>query len=600
MYFSSLDPRTRVAEHQGPTNLRVRCHLGLEVPEGCGARVGGVTSGWQEGRCIVFDDSFRHEVWNDSDRRRLVLVLDLWHPDLSDDEVALLVGLHRYGAASGAIPKQFWARNDAVRRRGRDGASSVEAPSKNESSLDALRRAIAEKPGDARLHVALGHELSVAGRWSEAEASARAALALAATLPMAHNNLGWARQMQGDTVGAVASYQRALELDPSFGRARRNLASLLSRVGRFPEALALRRAELLAEPESPAALAAVVGEAMRAGDLRLASEHAAHHAALCRGTRWYPVARPDDPELPASVRWERVLTPSKLLHDINQFDYLQRRGILGDELSPVIDSYNRMLDTLRPLGPDARVPLVGAALAEIGYVYNRIVHVRPTPRVARALSSTWDPAAAQDEYLARRPNVVVVDNALTDAALESLRLFCLESTVWSENRYKHGRLGSMFHDGFNCPLLVQIAEELQAAMPRILTPRIPARQIWGYRYATRAPQETPHADFAFVNVNFWITPDEANLDPNTGGLLLYDVTAPEDWDHATYNNNAGLKIYDFLKAKKAKPTHIPYRYNRALIFHSDVFHATPSINFRSGFENRRMNVTVLFGARDRH
>src|SRR5208282_3760709 len=56
-YFSCLDPETRVAPHQGPTNLRVRCHLGLEVPEGCGMRVGGVTGGWQEGRCVVFDDS---------------------------------------------------------------------------------------------------------------------------------------------------------------------------------------------------------------------------------------------------------------------------------------------------------------------------------------------------------------------------------------------------------------------------------------------------------------------------------------------------------------------------------------------------------------
>ena len=340
---------------------------------------------------------------------------------------------------------------------------------------------------------------------------------------MAHNNLAWARQKQGDTAEAVASYESSLELDPSLGRARRNLASLLSHLGRFQEALALRRTELCAEPESPASLAAVVTEAMRAGDLRLASEHAARRAALCRGTRWYPVAREDDPELPPSVRWDRVLTPSKLLHDIQQFEYLQRNGILRDALGPVIDSYDRMVDTLRPLGPDARVPLVGAARAELGYVYNRIVHMRPTPRVPRALSSAWGARAVQEEFLSRRPSAVVVDDALTPDALDSLRLFCLESTVWSENRYRHGRLGSMFHDGFNCPLLVQIAEELQATLPRILTPQVPARQIWGYRYANRAPQETPHADFAVVNVNFWITPDEANLDPSTGGLLVYDA-----------------------------------------------------------------------------
>ena len=122
IYFSCLDPRTRIAPHQGPTNQRLRCHLGLEVPDGCGMRVGGVVGSWQEGRCVVFDDSFWHEAWNDSDRRRVVLIVDLWHPDLSDDEVALLSGLQRYGAANASGAERSWARNDAARRRARDAA----------------------------------------------------------------------------------------------------------------------------------------------------------------------------------------------------------------------------------------------------------------------------------------------------------------------------------------------------------------------------------------------------------------------------------------------------------------------------------------------
>jgi tetratricopeptide (TPR) repeat protein len=404
--------------------------------------------------------------------------------------------------------------------------------------------------------------------------------------------------MQDDPSGAIASFEKALAIDPSCGRARRNLASLLSTLERYGEALELRRAELRAEPESATALAAVVGAAMKAGELEMAAEHAAESAARCRGTRFFPVRRSDDPELPASVPWARMLTPSKLLHDIEQFDYLRGRGILTEELAPVIDAYDDLLDTLRPLGPDARVPLAGAAQAAIGHVYNRIVHVRETPRVTRALSTAWDPAGVEEEFFSHRPNAVVVDGFLTEEALQSLRAFCLESTVWSENRYNHGRLGSMFQDGFNCPLLIQIAEEVHAALPRVLPKDLPARQIWGYKYAPNAPAETPHADFSEVNVNVWITPDDANLDPSTGGLLVYDVAAPEDWDFAMYNSNAGVKIYEYLEAKKAKPRHIAYRYNRALIFDSSIFHATPSITFRGGYEDRRMNVTVLFGARD--
>lgn len=89
-YFSCLDPGTRVAPHRGPTNTRLRLHLGLEVPEKCGLRVGGVKKKWTPGRCLVFDDSFIHDVWNESDRRRIVLIVDIWHPDLTPEEVALL------------------------------------------------------------------------------------------------------------------------------------------------------------------------------------------------------------------------------------------------------------------------------------------------------------------------------------------------------------------------------------------------------------------------------------------------------------------------------------------------------------------------------
>ncbi len=110
-YFSMLEPGTRIAPHTGPTNMRLRCHLGIDVPEGCGLRVGGIERTWEERRCLVFDDSFRHEAWNDGNRPRIALVVDLWHPDLADDEVALLNGLHRYATATGIGLTRYWSRN---------------------------------------------------------------------------------------------------------------------------------------------------------------------------------------------------------------------------------------------------------------------------------------------------------------------------------------------------------------------------------------------------------------------------------------------------------------------------------------------------------
>jgi hypothetical protein len=60
--------------------------------------------------------------------------------------------------------------------------------------------------------------------------------------------------------------------------------------------------------------------------------------------------------------------------------------------------------------------------------------------------------------------------------------------------------------GFNCPLLLQIAEELSEALPRVIGDRYPLRQLWGFKNAPHLPADsTNHADFAAVNVNFWIT-----------------------------------------------------------------------------------------------
>jgi aspartyl/asparaginyl beta-hydroxylase (cupin superfamily) len=67
----------------------------------------------------VFDDSFRHEAWNLSDRDRIVLIVDLWHPDLSDDEVELLSGMHEYAVAHGSNLQRYFARNEAARRKTR-------------------------------------------------------------------------------------------------------------------------------------------------------------------------------------------------------------------------------------------------------------------------------------------------------------------------------------------------------------------------------------------------------------------------------------------------------------------------------------------------
>lgn len=84
--FSLLKPRSRIPAHTGMVNCRLICHLPLIVPPECGFRVAAETREWKVGELLVFDDSVEHEAWNNSDENRLVLIFDVWRPDLTEDE----------------------------------------------------------------------------------------------------------------------------------------------------------------------------------------------------------------------------------------------------------------------------------------------------------------------------------------------------------------------------------------------------------------------------------------------------------------------------------------------------------------------------------
>ncbi|XP_047917599.2 aspartyl/asparaginyl beta-hydroxylase isoform X5 [Anser cygnoides] len=82
--YSVMHPGTHVWPHTGPTNCRLRMHLGLVIPkEGCRIRCAQENRTWEEGKVLIFDDSFEHEVWQDAENYRLIFIVDVWHPELS-------------------------------------------------------------------------------------------------------------------------------------------------------------------------------------------------------------------------------------------------------------------------------------------------------------------------------------------------------------------------------------------------------------------------------------------------------------------------------------------------------------------------------------
>jgi aspartyl/asparaginyl beta-hydroxylase (cupin superfamily) len=91
--FSRMTAGAHIPPHHGFVNTRLICHLPLIVPEGCQLRVGGETRAWREGEALIFDDTIEHEAWNRSGETRVVLLFDIWRPELSAEERGLVTAM---------------------------------------------------------------------------------------------------------------------------------------------------------------------------------------------------------------------------------------------------------------------------------------------------------------------------------------------------------------------------------------------------------------------------------------------------------------------------------------------------------------------------
>jgi hypothetical protein len=84
--FSQLRPGAHIRPHHGLFNFRLICHLPLVVPPDCTLRVGNQQRQWREGELMIFDDSMEHEAWNRSDRQRIILLFEIWRPEIGESD----------------------------------------------------------------------------------------------------------------------------------------------------------------------------------------------------------------------------------------------------------------------------------------------------------------------------------------------------------------------------------------------------------------------------------------------------------------------------------------------------------------------------------
>mmetsp|Transcript_23895 Transcript_23895/g.59010 ORF Transcript_23895/g.59010 Transcript_23895/m.59010 type:complete len:407 (-) Transcript_23895:98-1318(-) len=301
----------------------------------------------------------------------------------------------------------------------------------------------------------------------------------------------------------------------------------------------------------------------------------------------------------------------KMEHDIQQLEYIMNKTSDLEHkqwlMTSVLPKYHALLAKIPPLSELSRTaglfafPFAPKETEEIAPYYNRAVHVPDFPPLERHLHPDLDTTKIERDYFAAKPSVAVVDNALSPEALQRIRDVLAESTVWYETKMPErfgGYVGAYLNDGLHQRVLLALAQELREALPNILG-KHPLRHLWAYKYDERYTGINVHADEAAVNLNFWITNEDANLNKESGGLVVYTKKPPADWTFEQYNQLAeGGVAHELLQASGWQNVTIPYRENRLVMFDSALFHKTDSFQFRPGYLNRRINLTLLFGEMD--
>ena len=494
----------------------------------------------------------------------------------------LAVALAQQGKNREAIP--FLDQSLAINPRMPDAlfarAQLLLAAGRPADALADIQRGLPLVPANPAMLMAEANALSELGRFEAAVQSFDRALALAPANPEALNNRGNALRQLGRLAAALESYEQALRLKPDYFDVLHNRAVLLRQLGRLDAALANYDAALRLQP---AGLQALVGRARTLRDLGRADEALA-------AFRQVSEQAPESDE--AATGLAELLYARGAVDEA--FEMFRTRAVraLGPEGAP-LPAPSPNPPHRRKHDQEQATHLAGLQ----GHAADRLAfHLDAGARVPGGAVNTQIPRQEiARQWKTARPQIIVVDNLLTDEALAALRRFCESSTIWGKT-YDAGYLGTTPETGFACPLLAQIAEEFPQRLPEVFR-AYPLKYLWAFKYDSTLAGINIHADFAAVNVNFWITPDEANLDPDSGGLVVWDKAAPLDWDFERYNTDDAA-IRRFLEQAGAKPVTIPYRANRAVIFDSDLFHETDLLSFRPGYQNRRINVTLLYGERE--
>ena len=477
-------------------------------------------------------------------------------------------------------------------------AANLQRDGRSEQAAMVLQQVVHQDPQHYPALTALSRFALAAGQPAIAERFASRARTVNPDGLEALATLAQLYQASGRLTEAVECMQHAASIQPDSDRAQFNLGLLSEQNGDIATARAAYERAVALNAGNLDALTNLVMLELADDELDEALRHCAILHAAKRGSS---EALRDGASLPDLGDDEKLTSRFKMKMDHEQLQHLRDAGVLDTRFAPLIEALDAALEDVADVADDNEAfnrqhprHHWKSHWQLINRLHNRPLHL---PDVALPegplINPDLDVAALERTYHDSDPQVVVVDDFLTAPALEALRAFCRDATIWYDLRRNY--LGAYLTDGFANPLTLGIARGLRHALPGIFGAH-PLTQAWAYKYGPTLNGIGMHADAAAVNCNFWIAPDDANTDPDKGGLLVYRKEAPLDWHFDKFNNDAAA-MRAHLGNDIDNPIRVPHRSNRIVIFNSNLFHRTDDIAFRDDFGGRRYNVTLLYGKR---
>jgi tetratricopeptide (TPR) repeat protein len=419
-----------------------------------------------------------------------------------------------------------------------------------------------------------------AGRNADAEAAYRAALALSPGHPMVLHNLGVIAASGGDRAAAIEQFGAAIAAEPRYASAHYHRAVAFQALGRHQDAIADFAQAATIDPSHYPSHRALGFSYLAEGERGRALDHFARTYELRRGTdRTGAAAKSLD-------QANRI----KLLHDAEQFRYLA--GIRRDRAR--FEAMARIYEAVACDFPLTPTKLTNADLERLGETFNTAINVRDAPEIVDGATASRPDRKHVVRAFSEGPGALYFDDLLTPSAFASLRRYLLESTIWHDFTHIGGFVASYLEDGLACPLLLQVADELRTNLSELLGD-YPLTQAWAFKAVESTASVDIHADDSAVSVNFWMTPAAANLDPGRGGMDICLEPPPPEWRITGYEQDRARSVA-FLEQHRHRLLRVPYRENRAVLFRSRLLHFSDRPEFAEGYENHRINITLLFGA----